>query len=102
MNEPVANACRRCGRWPSLFDLEQGAIEVEEPPVEDAYQAEMPVPQEIDVHAEDYSGIPELKPELELEPEAEQPPRGWSRRIGSLIVPLLVLLYIVISIVADR
>ena len=28
VNEPVANACRTCGRWPSLFDLEQSSVDV--------------------------------------------------------------------------
>ena len=31
VNEPVANACRTCGRWPSLFDLEQSTIEADMP-----------------------------------------------------------------------
>ena len=29
VNEPVANACRTCGRWPSLFELEGSTIESE-------------------------------------------------------------------------
>ena len=29
VNEPVANACRTCGRWPSLFELEGATIESE-------------------------------------------------------------------------
>lgn len=31
INEPVANACRTCGRWPSLFDLEDSVVEEVEP-----------------------------------------------------------------------
>jgi hypothetical protein len=27
INEPVANSCRTCGKWPSLFDLEDGELE---------------------------------------------------------------------------
>ena len=27
INEPVANSCRTCGKWPSLFDLEDSAVE---------------------------------------------------------------------------
>ena len=29
VNEPVANACRTCGRWPSLFELEGSTLESE-------------------------------------------------------------------------
>ena len=29
VNEPVANACRTCGRWPSLFELEGSTVESE-------------------------------------------------------------------------
>ena len=109
VNEPVANACRRCGRWPSLFDLEQGAVETDEEIVEDPYAAEtVALPEFGEPVMEDHSGRSELEPEVEPdlgpepEAEAEQPPRHWSRRVGSLIVPLLVLLYVLISIVADR
>jgi hypothetical protein len=27
INEPVANSCRTCGKWPSLFDLEDNVVE---------------------------------------------------------------------------
>ena len=30
INEPVANSCRTCGRWPSLFDLQDSVVEDEE------------------------------------------------------------------------
>ena len=29
VNEPAANACRTCGRWPSLFELEGSTLESE-------------------------------------------------------------------------
>ena len=32
VNAPSANACRTCGRWPSLFDLQSGAVDDEAPP----------------------------------------------------------------------
>jgi hypothetical protein len=103
VNEPVANACRTCGRWPSLFDLERSTIGQEREPVavEDEYRHEAPPPREmeiplepVDVEYTDYSGAPE-------EPERE-PARPWPQRIGSLIVPILVLLYVLISIVTNR
>jgi hypothetical protein len=27
INEPVANSCRTCGKWPSLFDLEDNVVD---------------------------------------------------------------------------
>ena len=27
INEPVANSCRTCGKWPSLFDLQDSVVE---------------------------------------------------------------------------
>ena len=30
INEPVANSCRTCGRWPSLFDLQDSVVEDDE------------------------------------------------------------------------
>jgi hypothetical protein len=27
VNEPVANSCRTCGKWPSLFDLQDSLVE---------------------------------------------------------------------------
>ncbi len=27
VNEPVANSCRTCGKWPSLFDLQDSVVE---------------------------------------------------------------------------
>jgi predicted ATP-dependent serine protease len=33
VNEPGTRACRECGKWPSLFDLQDGAVEEAEPEV---------------------------------------------------------------------
>ena len=50
VNEPVANACRTCGRWPSLFELEGSTLETEP-------QASKPPPElyEPDVVEVDYA-----------------------------------------------
>lgn len=39
INEPVANSCRTCGKWPSLFDLEDSAVD-EDLPFEHAVELE--------------------------------------------------------------
>src|SRR5918992_5021023 len=73
INEPVANSCRTCGKWPSLFDLEDNSVEdaeyelPERVPV-DVYEAPEPV-QTIDA--------PEpITVEVEPFEEAEPPARG--------------------------
>jgi hypothetical protein len=104
VNEPVANACRTCGRWPSLFELEGSTIEVEEPAeVDDALEArtvevEEVEPEVFDADLEDV----ELPPEFEPDEEDEAPrKRGW-RRLARLIVPIGVAIYILISALANR
>ena len=103
VNEPVANACRTCGRWPSLFELEGSTIEVDEPPapaqVDDAFEArtvevEEVEPEVFDADLEDV----ELPPEFEEPDDDEQPPRkpGW-QRFARLVVPVGVALYILVS-----
>ncbi len=119
VNEPNANACRSCGRWPSLFDLERSALddeELDEP--EETFARHAPPPEELDVpvqtappaetrppveQEQDYSGVPDKPAEW---PGPENPldrmPQGWPGRLASLIVPILIVLYIVVSAVVDR
>jgi hypothetical protein len=103
VNEPVANACRTCGRWPSLFELEGSTIEADE--VESRAPAEVFDP---DVVEPEYLE-PEIyevdKPvdadEFDVEEEAEQPKPVW-QRLASFIVPIGVVLYIVISALVNN
>ena len=117
VNEPVAVACRVCGRWPSLFDLESGAIEVESPDTEETFpreapeQREAPVVEELEepestqrarpVEVEDDgSGVPPKRwpgPEDPL----DRPMRGWPR-IATWIVPIAFVVYVVISAIVNR
>jgi len=109
VNEPNANACRSCGRWPSLFDLEQSTLE-EKPPafereqaaVEEPYRHDAPLPEELELPIEPVEPDETGRAGLPEEVEGEQPPRGWPQRIGTLIVPIAFLVYIVISIVSNR
>ena len=104
VNEPIANACRTCGRWPSLFELEGSTLEVDEPAEPDDPLAARTVdveeiePEVFDSDLEDV----ELPPELEAD-EKDEPPRkpGW-RRLARLVVPIGVALYILISALANR
>jgi hypothetical protein len=107
INEPVANACRTCGRWPSLFDLEQSTIEADAPVVDDdefaarTVDVEQLEPEVFDVGraSDEVEMPPEFEPEVE--PETEPPKPLW-RRLGSVIVPIGVVVYLLITALANR
>jgi hypothetical protein len=103
VNEPVANACRTCGRWPSLFELEGSTIEAE--------QAETRAPVEIyDVapiepeyaEPEIYEASEPIEVgEVEVD-EGPEAPRPLWQRLSSLIIPIGIVLYIIVSALANR
>ncbi len=116
VNEPNANACRSCGRWPSLFELEEGTLD--ESPTrygEQPHAAEQTFPREVAVPEvaapvefgepvemePDYSGAPEDQEWRGPEDPLSRPMQGWPK-IGSWIVPIIFLIYVVISIIANR
>jgi len=95
VNEPVANACRTCGKWPSLFDLQESIVDEAEP---DARQMFAPEIEELEPETFE----PEtFKPEAASSADPEPEPEGARRRrlITSVIVPLAFVVYLVISIV---
>jgi hypothetical protein len=105
INEPVANSCRTCGRWPSLFDLQDNVVDEASEPVVTGERVDVgtfepetfepetfePQPVEVDVDADDAE-------------EAEGSASDRRRRVlSSLVVPLAFVAYIVISIIfGDR
>ena len=112
VNEPVANACRTCGRWPSLFELEGSTLETEADvparsgaPVADEFAAQTVEVEELEPEVFDPDGVPDdvdLPPELEGDPEepGRQQPR-W-RALVRLIVPIAVVVYVLVSTLVDR
>ena len=98
VNEPVANACRTCGRWPSLFDLQESVVD----------EGKLDAPAELrlprtEVEAFEPETFEDAESAAELEPEPV--PEGARRRrlLTSVIVPLAFVVYLVISIVfGDR
>ena len=103
VNEPVANACRTCGRWPSLFELEGSTLEVDQPPprADDGFEArtvevEEAPPEVFDTDVEDV----ELPPEFEPEAETEAPTKPTWQRLARFVVPVGIALYILVSAVA--
>jgi hypothetical protein len=117
VNEPVANSCRTCGKWPSLFDLQDSLVEdvervdTREPAPSAPFPTDTTVlePEVFEPEAfeqEPFEAEP-LEPEpYELDDEAADEAgteRSRSRRLASFIVPIAFAIYLVISIVfGDR
>jgi len=122
VNEPVANSCRTCGRWPSLFDLQDSLLEDERedaraPAPSATFPADTTVLEPDVYDPETFEQEPEpfepdaLEPEpfdaepYELEDDAEEAGREHSRgrRLASFIVPIAFAIYVVISVIfGDR
>lgn len=114
VNEPVANACRTCGRWPSLFELEGSTLETDtDAPARSATQVadvdEFPAQtvevEELEPEVFDPDGVPDevdLPPEFEgdeAEPGTQRP--HW-RALARLIVPIGVVVYVLVTTLANR
>jgi hypothetical protein len=110
INEPVANSCRTCGKWPSLFDLEDNAVEDDEfEPVEEGepvatYEAP-PEPMTVEVEPVEVDTFEEpepVAPRRRFEPPPTQPvfeegeAEGRARWL-SWLVPVAFVIYLVIS-----
>jgi hypothetical protein len=109
INEPVANSCRTCGKWPSLFDLQDNIVDEAELFEVEGVEAPIatldPEPMEVPVFEPPPQAVPvpaHLEPEPETptigEDDVERPRRRWT----SAIIPVAVLVYFVISAILDR
>jgi hypothetical protein len=110
INEPVANSCRTCGKWPSLFDIQDSVVEdvgredAREPAPFGPTDGE-PAPFEPDAlepeafEPEPFEDAPvgpepyELEGEVGDEPETSRRGRRWT----TFIVPIAFAIYLVIS-----
>lgn len=102
VNEPVANACRTCGRWPSLFELEGSTIEVDQPVAEDDTFAAQTVEElEPEAFEPDLPAETELPPEFEPE-EDESVPEKRRHVLPRLILPVGIAVYILIRALVDN
>ena len=102
VNEPAANACRTCGRWPSLFELEGSTLESE--PQVSAPPPELYEPDviEVDYAEPEVYDAPAPPGPYEMVDEEAEPPKPLWQRLASMIVPIGVVLYILISALANR
>jgi hypothetical protein len=118
INEPVANSCRTCGKWPSLFDLEDSAledVEVEglpepdpvatfEPPPAPEQTREAPEPVTVEVETFEDGEPPERRRRFEPPPtdpvfeEGEESRPRWV----SWLIPIAFLVYFAISLFFNR
>jgi hypothetical protein len=118
INEPVANSCRTCGKWPSLFDLEDSAVDEDEyaplsapepvsaPEQEPTYEAPQPVqtheaPEPVTVDVETFEEGESSPRRRRFEPPPTDPVldegEGDRPRWVSWIIPLAVVVYFVLS-----
>jgi hypothetical protein len=125
VNEPSANACRTCGRWPSLFDLQSGVVgttngdasqeldveyeELQPFPDEPSYAPEpepvqaapatmAPAPETASGTAMDAGSEPKRTKWRGPEPAIPELPAGtWVRRLSRIAVPVAVAAYVLIS-----
>ena len=105
VNEPVANACRTCGHWPSLFDLESSKVETDvQAPGEDPYAAQTVDVDELEPEVFEDDVPVDLPPELDPEQDepSYEPAKPVWQRFARLIVPIGIVLYILISSIANR
>ena len=111
MNEPVANACRTCGRWPSLFELEGSTLDVEQRPDQEPpelYEPEAVETEYFEPEAYDVGEPVEVDDrgyepvEYEGDVEGGERPKPLWQRLSSLIIPIGVVLYIVISAIVNN
>jgi hypothetical protein len=105
VNEPVANACRTCGHWPSLFDLEGSKVETDvQATGEDPYAAQTVDVEELEPEVFEADTPVELPPELDPEQDepSYEPAKPVWQRFARFIVPIGIVLYILISSIANR
>jgi hypothetical protein len=101
----VANACRTCGHWPSLFDLESSKVGTDvQAPDEDTYAAQTVDVEEPEPEIFEADAPVELPPELapEQDEPSYEPAKPVWQRFARLIVPIGIVLYILISSIANR
>jgi hypothetical protein len=109
INEPAANSCRTCGKWPSLFDLEDNAVEdtgfedsaFEPSPEPEPVQTYDP-PEPMTVEVETFEEPEPVAPQRRFGPPPTQPvfeegEAEGRRRWVSWLVPLAFVAYLVIS-----
>jgi hypothetical protein len=110
INEPGTDSCRNCGKWPSLFDLEDDVMEEEdfepipEPEPVATYEAQVPEAQPRTVEVETFE-VPEPVPTSQptepepapVEPKADEDEESRGPRWVRWLVPIVFVAYLAVS-----
>lgn len=106
VNEPGSRACAQCGKWPSLFDLQNSVEDAEIYELGDeqfetqTYDPESYAPETFE--PEPFEPGPFEQEPFEPESEDEPEQARWKSILSGVIVPLALLLYFLISLLSDR
>jgi hypothetical protein len=100
VNEPDARACRSCGKWQSLFDLQDNALLDEEPELED-FELDDARPEVFETEPFDPEVFGE-EPEPDEMEESEEPKRRVPRWLITAIWIFAALVWIIVSALVDR
>jgi predicted ATP-dependent serine protease len=97
VNEPQATSCRSCGKWASLFDLEEEG---------EGFAAQVAPGEAVVAEPEPVELEPfELEPFEPFEPASDSAEPGRARRgrvLRSLLLPLALVIYLVVSLLSER
>jgi hypothetical protein len=103
VNEPDSTSCRSCGKWASLFDLEtDSAPEPQVAELEPVFEVERQTVPELEVET---IALEPFAPEAPAPvPEGEPRPPGsrTGRLLRSLLLPLALVIYLVVSLLSER
>ena len=113
VNEPGARACRECGKWPSLFDLQDSAVEDEGLDTQTATFGRWPAPAPEVFDPEvfdprtfepDVSEPNVLEPDVfETEPDEPEERQGrFPRWVVTAVWMIGILVWIVANALGDR
>ena len=113
VNEPGARACRECGKWPSLFDLQDSAVEDEGLDTQTATFGRRPAsdpevfdPEVVDPRTfePDVSEPNVLEPDVfETEPDEPEERQGrFPRWVVTAVWMIGILVWIVANALGDR
>ena len=106
VNEPGSHACAGCGKWPSLFDLQDdvdGPEAFDQPrSIERSSAATRPGPNRVDLEIFEPEPVESEQFEPASESDDEPKPARGLRSLTRVIVPVAVLLYFIISQLSNR
>ena len=106
INEPVANSCRTCGKWPSLFDLEDSVLDEggegfsprEAEPETETYESFEPRTVEVETFEQPpLESRPEPSEPEPVEPEVAEEQQRRQPKWLTWLVPIAFLVYLAIS-----